>query len=336
VLALYAHWPRLERTLARVDLRVRETPVERWTLNDVSLLVKRDDLTTPTLGGNKARALELLLAGVGPDDVLLTVGSTGSTHALAVAHFGARLGAETRVITWPQEEHEVSRATARRLGEIARVTRAGSPVMAMVRAGLMRLTSRVRWIPAGGSSALGALGHAGAALELADQLARDGERVPDEIVIPLGSGGTAAGLLLGLTLAGLHTRVVGVRVVPSVVANHGRVMRLARRAATLFAQLADVPRSTIRDERLLVVDAHYGGAYARETEASRAAAASVRDARGPAIEGTYSAKALAAALERSRRAGDEHVLFWLTFDGRWLASGALAPDVAGSNHGTKP
>jgi len=334
VLALYARWPRLERTLPRVDLRVRETPVERWPLGDVSLLVKRDDLTTPTLGGNKARALELLLAGAGPDDVLLTVGSTGSTHALAVAHFGARLGATTRVFTWPQEEHDVSRATALRLAEIARVTRTGSPVMAMVRAGIVRLTSRVRWIPAGGSSALGALGHANAAIELAQQLARDGERAPDEIVIPLGSGGTTAGLLLGLALAELPTRVVGVRVVPSVVANSRRVMRLARRAGALFARLAGAPIPAIRDDRLVVIDTHYGGAYARETDASREAAALVHGAGGPALEGTYSAKALAAAIERARGAPDERVLFWLTFDGRWLVSGASAPDDAGLNSGT--
>jgi 1-aminocyclopropane-1-carboxylate deaminase/D-cysteine desulfhydrase-like pyridoxal-dependent ACC family enzyme len=100
--ALVARWPRLRQSLPWVDLRVRETPLERWELAGASLLVKRDDLTTPSLGGNKARALEMLLAGAGPDDVLLTVGSTGSTHALAVAHFGTRLGARTVVITWPQ------------------------------------------------------------------------------------------------------------------------------------------------------------------------------------------------------------------------------------------
>ncbi|HEU4722082.1 MAG TPA: pyridoxal-phosphate dependent enzyme, partial [Gemmatimonadaceae bacterium] len=199
--ALAARWPRLLQTLPTADLRVRETPIERWDLEGASLLVKRDDLTTPSLGGNKARALELLLAGVAADDVLLTVGSTGSTHALAVAHFGARIGARTEVITWPQEEHDVSLATAARLREIARVTPARSPATAMLRATLRRLARRVRWIPAGGSSPLGALGHTAAALELADQLAREGMPPPDTLVVPLGSGGTAAGLLVGLALA---------------------------------------------------------------------------------------------------------------------------------------
>jgi len=299
---------------------VRETPIEQWDIGGVALLAKRDDLTTPTFGGNKARALELLLAGVAPGDLLVTVGSSGSTHALAVALFGERLGARTRVFTWPQEEHDVSHATSTRLRMAAQVTASRTPVTAMLRASVLRLTGgrRVRWIPAGGSSALGALGHANAAVELADQLARTSARAPDTLVVPLGSGGTAAGLMLGLALAGLPTRVVGVRVVPRVVANRRRVMRLARAAAARFSELAGVAAPEIDDERLVVEQAQYGGAYARETDASRAALALVRAAGGPSLEGTYSAKALAAALARARTTPDERILFWLTFDGRWL------------------
>ena len=332
--ALASRWPRLRQTLPRVDLRVRETPIERWELEGTTLLVKRDDLTTPSLGGNKARALELLLAGVGPDDVLLTVGSTGSTHALAVAHFGARLGARTEVITWPQEEHDVSLATAARLREIARVTAAHSPATAMLRALMRRLARRVRWIPAGGSSPLGALGHAAAALELADQLVRDGTPAPDTIVVPLGSGGTAAGLLVGLALAGLPTRVIGVRVVPRLVANRTRVLALARRTAALFAERAQVAAPAIAARGFSIEGRQYGGAYARETHAARASAALVLAREGPALEGTYSAKALAAALAHARAAPDERTLYWLTFDGRWLDTDAVGRRSSGAFRGT--
>ncbi len=318
--ALIARWPQLARALPRVDLQVRETPIEEWELGGVSLQVKRDDLSTPTFGGNKARALELLLAGVAPGDVLLTVGSTGSTHALAVAHFGAVLGAHTRVITWPQEEHDVSRATGDRLREVAQVSTSRTPATAMMRAVLVRFLTGARWIPAGGSSALGALGHANAAVELADQLARAAAPAPDTVVVPLGSGGTAAGLLVGLALAGLPTRVIGVRVVPRVVANRRRVMRLAQGAAKRFGALAGVEPPVLDAGRLVIEDAQYGGAYARETRASRAMSTLVREVGGPSLEGTYSAKALAAAVEHARSSPHERVLFWLTFDGRWLGA----------------
>jgi len=309
--------------------------MEHWELDGTTLLVKRDDLTTPTLGGNKARALELLLAGAGPDDVLLTVGSTGSTHALAVAHFGARLGARTEVITWPQEEHDVSLATAARLREIARVTAARTPATAMLRALSRRLLRRVRWIPAGGSSPLGALGHTAAALELADQLAREAAPPPDTLVVPLGSGGTAAGLLVGLALAGLPTRVLGVRVVPRVVANRRRVLGLARRAAALFGERAGVAAPVVDDARFAIEELQYGGAYARETHASRASQELVLAREGPALEGTYSAKALAAALAHARATPTERVLYWLTFDGRWLDADAIGRRSPSASRGAE-
>ncbi|MEP7000765.1 MAG: pyridoxal-phosphate dependent enzyme [bacterium] len=316
--SLGAKYPRLKEFLPWVNLRVGETPVEQWTVDGVSLLTKRDDLSADTLGGNKVRALEVLLAGLGPDDTLLTVGPTGSTHALAVAHYGARLGIATEVIAWPQEVHDVAVATASRMARRARVTQVSSVAGAYVRAAVRRLRRRVRWIPAGGSSAHGALGHANAALELIAQLARDGLPVPDTIVVPLGSGGTVAGLLVGLAVAGVRTRVVGVRVVPSSVGNRWHVLRLARGTRAVLAQLTGEAIPPVDASRLVIEHGAYGGAYARETSEARHAAECLRASGGPRLDGTYSAKAFGHALARARRAPDEAVLFWLTFDGRWL------------------
>lgn len=325
--ALVARYPRLTMSLRRADLGVRESPVEWWHVGGVSMLAKRDDLNAVSPGGNKVRALELLLAGVGAATTVLTVGPTGSTHALAVAEHGARLGARTEVITWPQETHAVADATARRLAMRAEVTAAGSVAGAYLRAAVRRIRARPYWVPAGGSVALGALGHVGAALELAEQLAADELPIPDVLVAPLGSGGTVAGLLVGLALAGLPTRVVGVRVVPRVVANRGRVLRLAGRTRALLMRMAGAPLPAIDPGRLQIDDEAYGGAYGRESAGGRAAAAALRDAGGPPLDATYSAKAFGVALARARRAPDERVLFWLTFDGRWLPGGNIVPSA---------
>lgn len=297
---------------------MEETPVERWCVDGVSLLAKRDDLSASALGGNKVRALELLLAGVGPDHRLLTIGSTGSTHALAVALYGSRLGAVTEVVTWPQEENAISRETARRLLTRARVTAARSPVDAYLRATLRRATRDVHWIPAGGSCAPGVLGHASAALEFVAQRQREGLPLPAQVVVPLGSGGTAAGLLLGLAIAGVTTRVVGVRVVPRSVGNRWHVMRLARQGRALLARLSGEQVPGLDAERLEIAQDAYGGAYGRETEIARNAAQLLRVTGGPGLDGTYSAKAFGHALARARGAPEDSVLFWLTFDGRWL------------------
>jgi D-cysteine desulfhydrase len=319
--ALVVRYPSLGAALQHMDLGIGETPLERWTIDDASMLIKRDDLTSSILGGNKVRALELLLAGAGPDDTLLTVGATGSTHALAVAEFGRSFGATTEVITWPQETHAVALATATRLAAAARVTPARSVADAYLRAFVRRLRggSRIRWIPAGGSVPLGTVGQVSAALELATQLERGGFASPDTLVVPLGSGGTAAGLLVGLALAGLPTRVIGVQVVPRLVANHARVARLARLAHALLSRQLGTSLPPLDVGRLSIDRSAYGGAYGRETAAAVGAAAQLRLAGGPRLDATYSAKAFTVALARARRSPDERVLFWLTFDGRWLA-----------------
>jgi D-cysteine desulfhydrase len=318
VLALLARFPRLARTLARTDLHVRETPVERWTVDGVSLLAKRDDLSSPVLGGNKVRALELLLAGIDPHRTILTVGATGSTHALAVAQYARQLGAECDVITWPQEANEVATATTARLSELARITAVRSVMEAYMRAGIRRMRQRMTWVPAGGSVPLGAIGHVSAALELVAQLERDELPMPHTIVVPLGSGGTVAGILVGLSIARLSTRVVGVRVVPRSVANRWRVLGLARRTRALIARLADEALPALDATRLEIEQTAYGGAYGRETAESRAAASALLMSGGPRLDGTYSGKAFGSALRRARRASDGGVLFWLTFDGRWM------------------
>jgi D-cysteine desulfhydrase len=320
VRALLARFPRLAATLPLADLHLNETPVETRHVGRATLLIKRDDLVAPLLGGNKARALEPLLAGVPASRSLLTVGATGSTHALSVARHGASLGLRTQVLTWPQETHAVADATAARMRELADVTPARSVLRAFLRVAWRRVTRSVHWIPAGGSTPLGALGHVDGALELAGQLARDGVAMPDVIVLPLGSGGTTAGLLVGLSLAGARTRVIGVRVVPRIVANRRHVRRLARRTRALLERLTGERLPPLDDERLVIEHGAFGGAYGRETNEARRAARSLRDAGGPPLEGTYSAKAFAVALDRALRSPDERVLFWLTFDGRWLAA----------------
>lgn len=315
---LLQRYPRLRQSLARADLGVVETRVERYQVRGTTVLVKRDDLSSLVLGGNKVRALQLLFAGVPANRKVLTVGPSGSTHALAVALHGEHLGLQAEVLTWPQEMHAVAAATAARMREHAHVTETRSAADAYLRVALRRLRRRVHWIPAGGSSPLGALGHAEAAMELVAQLARKGIPMPQSVVVPLGSGGTVAGLLLGFAIAGVVTRVIAVRVVPRIVGNRGHVLRLARRSRALLERLAGEPVVRIDASRLVIEHASFGGGYGRETAAASEAAGWLARSGGPQLDGTYSAKAFGHALALAHGAPDGDVLFWLTFDARWL------------------
>jgi D-cysteine desulfhydrase len=297
-----------------------------------ALWVKRDDLTALPIGGNKVRALDFLLGGLRPGATVLTAGAAGSTHSLTTVMHARRLGARTAVVRWPQEMNDVARVVARTIEmEADRTYGARSVPGAYWRAWRLRWTGDVRWVPAGGTSPLGMLGHVEAALELASQVAAGECPVPARVVVPLGSGGTAAGLALGLEIAGLPTRVVAVRVVSRIVANRARALRLAARTARLIERLAPgarVPR--VSPDRLQVAEGYFGGAYARETSDGRAAAERFRDAHAPArLEPTYTAKSFAGALARC---DGQPTLFWLTFDARWLEKAGSGRREAGSGN----
>ena len=304
----------------RVRLGAFPTPVEAVALPGAGTLwVKRDDRSGEPLGGNKVRALEFLLAGVGRGDEVVTTGARGSTHALATAVYGTALGARVTVVRWPQEENAESRRVALAITRAATETRdRRTTVGALFDAAVVRFVRHARWVPPGGTSARGALGHVNAALELAEQVSAGRLPAPARLVVPLGSGGTAAGLLLGLRLAGLDTTVVGVTVAPRLVANRGRVLAVARRARRFIEHAAGVQLPEIDPARFVVDRAQYGGAYGRATPAGHAAAEWLRTTAGIAADGTYSAKALAAAVAPGDAARAGPTLFWLTFDARAL------------------
>jgi len=308
-------FPALAR-VPRAPLGAFPTPVVDARTLATDLWVKRDDLAGEPLGGNKVRALELLLGGVKPGDRVVTVGAMGSTHVLATATYARQLGARAVVYRWPQEVSAAALEVSRRIERVAQTHAIARTVAgAYVRAAIARLRG-ARWIPAGGSSPLGVLGHVGSALELAEQIARGELPAPRRIVVPLGSGGTVAGLWLGTAIAGLETEIIGVRVVPRVVANRRRVRRLAAGAARLIQRLTSerVPRP--RENTLRIVHEEYGGAYGRETASGREASRRFAAWCGLALDATYSAKALAAVLSAHN---DGPTLFWLTFDPRVLA-----------------
>lgn len=290
------------------------TPVERADSLASDLWFKRDDLAEP-FGGNKVRALEFLLGGVRAGDRVITVGSRGSTHVLATAIFARRLGARVSAFRWPQEMNDAAERVAKRIESLADdAPVCWNPVTAYFRAAVVHLRGG-RWIPAGGSSPLGALGAVNAALELAMQVEEGALPSPRRIVVPLGTGGTAAGLALGARIAGLATEVVAVRVVPRLVANRWRVLGLARATARFIEHLTGETVPAPDDAMIRVVHEYYGGGYGRVTLAGAEAAARCDRCTTAVMDPTYSAKALAAALATAAGTGGP-TLFWLTFDAR--------------------
>jgi len=323
LLPLLARFPAL-RAIPRVPLCDLPSPVLRAQADGAELWIKNDGLNAPIAGGNKVRMLEFLLAGVGPGDTVLTVGGEGSTHVLATAIHAARLGARTAALRWRHEMNPTADRIAQRIGERAAAT-ARPHVhrfsgIAVAHAQWLRLTGHVRYVPLGGSTPLGVLGMVNAGMELALQIRAGELPLPSRVVVALGSGGTMAGLALGLAIAELDIAVIGVQVTPSIIANRSRVQRLVARTARLVERTTGERVRRPATRLLGVARGAYGGAYGRLVPSAAHAAARLDAATGIRLDQTYTAKALAVALElaRDRRMRAGPTLFWNTFDSRLL------------------
>ena len=309
--ALFDRLPRLADLVPFMPLADGlPTPVEQV---DERLWIQRDDLTSSGYGGNKVRKLEFVLPVAarrgGP---VVSAGGSGSHHLLATAIYAGALGLDVDAVVYPQPETDDSRRTEAALAgrTNVHVTRIPHPYLmpAALAGRLAALAGRrpfLLW--PGASTPVGTLGYVSAGLELAGALGRGDE--PDVVVVPFGSGGTAAGLALGLALAGWQrARVVAVRVTDRVVANRATLSGLEAATAGVLALGGWRPRPG----RLEVDGAWAGPGYGHPTAAGRQAS-KWAGRYGLALEPTYTAKAFAAAL-RAWREG-ERVVFVQTFGG---------------------
>ena len=334
---LFRDYPHLGVRLPRVSLASLPTPVEKLEqlggadgANEV--YIKRDDLSGAVYGGNKVRKLEFLLGDAlhaGAKEVI-TVGFAGSNHALATAIYARQLGLKSASLLMPQvNAHYVrrnllaSRHYHARLCHYENMPRLCLGILAQLGRGVMKQGALPRYIPGGGSCPLGLIGYVNAAFELRDQIAEGKLREPDLIYVPLGSMGTAAGLMLGLKAAGLKTRVIPVRVIEERLASPKRMVRLIEQTASLLCTLSpDFPRVTLSAGELLVRNDCLGEGYAQFTEKACKAARLVKTKAGIILNGTYSAKAFSALLDDAERGllRGKTVLFWNTYNSRDLSA----------------
>ncbi|MBW1806707.1 MAG: pyridoxal-phosphate dependent enzyme, partial [Deltaproteobacteria bacterium] len=304
------------------------------SLGHSGLYLKQDNLSSRLYGGNKVRKLEFLLGQAKLDRVttLLTMGGFGSNHLLATSLHGRSLGLRTVGVVFPQPDcAAVRRNMAANLGAGTELIKIPSkyllPIyiaktLAEVRLKEGRLP---RLIPGGGSSPLGALGFVNAGLELAAQIVAGELPEPQAVFLPYGTGGTAAGLALGLQLAGLNTKVLAVRVIDRLIANRPRLVVFLRALARLLASGADPIGLPARlGANLEIVHEYIGPGYGHSTPEAVKAVNLFSDLEDVQLELTYTGKA-AAAFWAHAESIKGPLLFWNTYSSadidEWVTAG---------------
>lgn len=305
----------------KVPLAELPTPVVQFSgLGHDRLFMKCDNLSGPVYGGNKIRKLEFLLGEALAEGrkSVITYGAAGSNHALATAIGCRQLGLHAVSILAPQESTGHVRKNiliGHAAGAELHLCQDYTEFPEKTREISARCTERdgiaPYLIPTGGSNAVGALGCVKAALELAEQIR------PDIIYIPMGTGGTVAGLLTGFLLTDFKPRIEAIRVVERAFRDETHVKALCDE---LCEKLGLEQR--VANEDIVIRDEFFGEGYGIPTPEGREAVELFQCLEKTYLENTYTGKTVAALLHdlRSGVLNGKTVLYWNTLNSRDFSS----------------
>lgn len=296
----------MHHKIKRLKIAHLPTPLERAarltsTLGGPEIYIKRDDATGLAGGGNKVRKLEYLVADAIEQgaNCLATVGGPQSNHARMTAAIAARLGLKCRLYLKGQRPLGLqgNLLIDKLLG--AQLVFCGDTeypeIYARIDTDAQLLAGKgvhVYKVPLGGSTPMGALGYVRAMTdELVPQCNAVGIK-PQAVIVAAGSGGTMAGSMLGLALAGWED-----------VAVHG--YSVSGTARSLQEEVTGIYNDTslllggaqrVRPEQVLMDAGQIGKGYGIATPGCLEALKLFARTEGLLLDSVYTAKAAAGMI----------------------------------------
>ena len=279
------------------------------------ILIKRDNMLSLGLGGNKIRNLEFSIGQALSESAtdIVTAGRQQSNHCRLTAAACARAGLRAHlVLNGTPPAHPAGNLLLDHLFD-ARLYFTASDnrerrtawIETLVATFSMFAGRKPFVIPVGGSNVRGALGHVLAAGEIAAECDALGVR-PDAIVLATATGGTQAGLIAGLRKLGRPTRVFGFAVAKSAAELADDVRRI------LDGVAIEVGLPSPDSTDVVVSDAMLGGGYGVASTAARDAITMLARTEGLVADPVYTGKGFAGLLAMIRSGAftaDETVIF---------------------------
>ena len=297
---------RLPTPLVRLNRLSDELKKEVW--------VKRDDLTEHGSSGNKIRKLEYLLAEAVASGAthVITAGAVQSNHCRATAIAAASLGLECELILRGSEPTSLegnlllSKLAGAHCHYVTKETWGQLPdVFELIESMLEQRGATPYSIPIGGSNPLGVWGYA----RMIDELKNDMASVAikrSQIFTAVGSGGTYAGILAGLTAyeATASHQAIGVLVSDTVAYFQDKIQSDLILWADQFECNASF-QEPILDDRFI------GEGYGKAGPAIYELIRKTAKQEGLFLDPVYSAKAFQGMLTRIKEGtvSEDHVIF---------------------------
>lgn len=305
--------PRLD--IACLPTRVR--PLERISAKwgGAKLWIKHDDDTGALISGNKIRKLQYAVRHALDQgtDTLITCGGLHSNHCRATAAVARRLGLQVHLVLRgePPETWTGNLLLDRVLGaEIHWITpeqyREHDEFMEGVATALRKAGRKPFVIAEGCSMAEGSWGYIEAVAEIEAAQREHGVRF-DAVVNAIGSGGTTAGLELGLRMYDVSAELYGVNVCDD--ADYFRQHISALAADTV--QRYDLPVS-VPPEEIDIIDGYVGLGYGKSRPEELEQLVELARLEGVVLDPVYGGKAfyaLSQTWSQEPFAGLDNVLF---------------------------
>ncbi len=271
------------------------TPIQKIEFRGTKFLIKRDDYTGTELTGNKIRKLDYILADVKKKkaDYLFTSGGDQSNHARATAIAARQIGVKTKLFLWGKETKnsdgnlflnqlvgtEIVYLTKKEYADV-------NSIMLKESKRLQKKGHKVYITPSGGSTPLGLWGYINFINELNEQnyLSKIGG-----IVSAYGSGGTAAGMLLGAAIAGSKVKVYVVNVLDDPEFVRATILSLVEDAISDYR--IDVK---INPKNLIILDGYSEEGYKNISDKKLKVIKEFYQSNGILLDPTYTGKAFYA------------------------------------------
>lgn len=263
------------------------------------IYIKRDDATPIAMGGNKLRKLEFLAADALSEgaDTLITAGAIQSNHVRQTAAIAAKLGLHCVALLenpiGTTAENYLTNGN-RLLLDLFNTQVEMCDELTDADAQLQELAVRIEAqgfrpyiIPVGGSNALGALGYVESTLEITQQCA--GAVRLSSVVVASGSGGTHAGLAVGLEQLMPDVELIGVTVSRNVAEQKPKVVALQQAIAKTLELTASAD--------IHLWDDYFAPAYGIPNPEGMEAVKLLARLEGVLLDPVYTGKAMAGLID---------------------------------------
>jgi D-cysteine desulfhydrase len=301
-----AKFPR--RGYVRTPTPLEAAPNFSKALGDkVRIYIKRDDLLPGCAGGNKTRKLDFCIADALAKgaDTIITCGAVQSNHCRLTLSWARKEGLDCHLVL---EERVKDSYKAEASGnnflfqlldvDSITVVPGGSPMLEHMEKLAARLKDQGRKpyvIPGGASNALGALGYVACAQETMEQLFREGLDI-HTMIVPSGSAGTHAGILVGMRGTSANIPVLGMNVSRPKGVQEELIYKLVRATAELTGVKQEIPASAVP-----CFGDSVGAGYSVPTDRMVEAVKLLARTEGILLDPVYSGKAMAGLVDLVRK-----------------------------------